>query len=162
MVIRWKHFRGRPIKEICERKEINENICARTFSVHKEYSLNDYITIRLEELEHLYTKEYEKQDEYDKEYSYKIEGEFYDYEWVIRIYVEDVDEITSSEYNIEKYNEFFIRLGFLPWTTTKYGFIGWEETLTPSIEERFEEVLNKLKTWVNNNYDFQFLEPDIA
>jgi len=47
----FKNFRGRLIKEYRNREE-NEPFSARTFKVCRESEVSEYITIRLEELEH--------------------------------------------------------------------------------------------------------------
>jgi len=43
-----------------------------------------------------------------------VREEYYYYEWVIKIHVEGIDPFTDDEYNISRYNEFIIRIKFLP------------------------------------------------
>ncbi len=149
MGIRFKHFRGRALKEFRDRDEIIEDICARTFTVHRECIVNDYITVRLEEVEHLY-------EEYTWEYQ-KHPEKFYDYEWVIRIYVEGVDEFTDDKYTIHEYNDFIRSIKFLPLKRGKYGW-GWDDTLDNSIKKKFNDICMKFRNWSKNDYDINLLD----
>lgn len=149
MVIRFKHFRGRAIKEFRERDETNEDILARTFKVHKEYWVNDFLVVRLEEIEHLY-------EEYFYEHQ-KNPDEFYDYEWVVRIYVEGIDEFTDERYNIHEYSDFISRIKFLPWKKGRSSW-SWDDTVDSSIEAKYNEICLKFEEWSEKNYDTGLLE----
>ena len=149
MVIRFKHFRGRAIKEFRERDENNEDIWARTFKVHKEYWVNDFLVVRLEEIEHLY-------EEYFYEHQ-KNPDEFYDYEWVVRIYVEGIDEFTDERYNIHEYSDFFSRIKFLPWKKGRSSW-SWDDTVDSSIEVKYNEICLKFEEWSEKNYNTNLLE----
>ena len=153
MPVMFKNIKGRALKEYRERDEGNEDLCARTFKVYKECVINNYITLRLEQLEHLY-------QEYTWEHQ-KHPEDFYDYEWVIHIYIEGIDEFIDNEYNIFEYDDSIIRIKFLPWERGEYGW-GWDETLDTSIEGTFNELCTKMKEWSDNNYDLKYLDLDLA
>jgi hypothetical protein len=151
----WGNFRGLALKNFKERDEDEEPL-ARTFKVHHKVVVNEYIIVRLEEIEHYFYFDYDSLDHYfdfeDIEEVADKRGEYWDYEWVIRIYVNNYDVFTDGKYNITKYDESIIRVQFLPWKNTEYGW-GWDEALFPSIVKKFEEVCSKIQKWVDNDYE---------
>ena len=120
-MVRFKHLRGRPIKEVGDKRDNNEDIFARTFNIHKECEIAEILIVRLEEIEHSYNVYVDEKPENDSDYYEKILVEFFDYEWIIHIYVKGIDEFNDEIHNIREYNDFIIRLGFLPWITTQVG-----------------------------------------
>lgn len=161
MPMMWKHFRGRALKNFRERDE-NEDPCARTFKVHHEFAVNEYLIVRLEEIEHFRYLDYEELDLYfdfeDYEEVYDKVGEYCDYEWVIRFYVNNTDRMINDDYYFTKYeDELIIRVQFLPWKKDKYGW-DFDDTLFPSIKKKFDDVCSKIQKWVDNNYELGHLD----
>ena len=159
MPVMWGNFRGLALKNFKERDEDEEPL-ARTFNVHREVVVNEYIIVRLEEIEHYFYFNYNSLDSYfefdDIEEVADKMGEYWDYEWVIRIYVNNYDVFVNDKYNITEYDESIIRVQFLPWKKTEYNW-GFDETLFPSIEKKFDDVCSKIQKWVENNYEIGHL-----
>jgi hypothetical protein len=74
-----------------EDDEDEELICARTFNVHKECMVNNITTVRLEEIEHFY-EEFAWMHIIAKE-------DYYNYEWVIKFYVKEINPFIYQSTN---------------------------------------------------------------
>ncbi|MFX0043949.1 MAG: leucine-rich repeat domain-containing protein, partial [Candidatus Hodarchaeota archaeon] len=127
------------------------HLFSRTYDIVKESVISPFIIIRLEILEH-------HSEKYDDFLYSKTPKEIDEYEWVIHIYIKGVDELSTDihmvGYNIHKYDEFIIRLGYvksLDKINTNLNLI-----------EEFNEVCKIIQNWVKNGYKTEYLDPNVA
>ncbi|MFX1588326.1 MAG: leucine-rich repeat domain-containing protein, partial [Promethearchaeota archaeon] len=128
-----------------------DSLFARTYETIKELVINPFIIIRLEILEH-------HSEEYDGFLYSKTPKEIDEYELVIHIYIKDFDELSIDfqkvGYNITKYDDFIIRLGYIESLDNINSIL--------DLMEKFNDLYKKLQNWVNNNYKTEYLDPNLA
>ena len=160
------------------REQDYKEVYARTLSVKKEFKVNKYITIRLEEIEHYHEVDMDTLDYFfhkglkipadelkipDDEVLGHLLGELYDYLFIIRIYVIGIDKEPKNTYRLLKYDEFITKLGFLPCRQTDpFGGVEWDNSINSGINNKFNEMCQKLQNWVNKSYQSNIIDNDLA